>query len=135
MEKFKEHDPVTITSQPENIGPRVGMAGYIEEIHDDDYYTFVEIATAEGSYFRAASGGIKGEHLSKSDNPELKKAIGIILEEQEKRIEEALSKGKEVRRRVEETAKEYNLTHDQAWELYDKIDKIRDEVHSPYYNG
>lgn len=133
MNKFKKHDPVQITSHPETLGPTVGMQGYIEEVHDNDYYTFREIAQCEDVFFDAASGGIKGEFLSKDDDPVLIKAIASILEDKEKRFKESMKKGDEVKNRVTKLAKKYRLTFEQAWEISEGVDKIREEVHSPYY--
>lgn len=98
MEQFKVNDTVRITVDPGTIGPRVGMQGYIEDCHGDDYYTFNCIEKRDGKYVVSGSGGTHGLYLSVDNSVELIAARDHILAEREMYYQRALANGDEIKK-------------------------------------
>lgn len=96
---FKKHDTVVIFSQPDGAGggPRVGMKGFIDEVHTDDYYTFAYLGNLpdglQGVPARTyAVGVIHGKYLAHDDAPLLIEHRDEVLRDRDERFKEMMAK-------------------------------------------
>jgi hypothetical protein len=132
MTEFKQYDTVILISKPAEWfgGPHVGTLGFIDEVHDDNYYTFSAVEFPKGGTPRTiGSGGISGEYLQIDNRLDLRRATDLIIAERKNVYKVSMVKGDEVKRRITELADSHGITYDVAWEIYGEIDRIRDEVH------
>lgn len=76
---FKLHDTVRLISSPETIGPVVGMVGFIDDIINEDYYSFSAVEEYNNEYRVVGTGGIPSIHMVADNSEELVDAVNSIL--------------------------------------------------------